>query len=321
MEHSAKSVRKKPVEDSADEPPVKAAPQRDALVRRRGFQHGYRLLMYVYLINACLVAFLVPAVCMIFFSRLLLLSASVFAPFEGGNNLQGNQLVACGLSALSLLVLIVFPVWHLISNDGILWHYIPSGLVGMIVGFGIPPNNLDEVCAALKWCEVAMGIATVGLTLYTLSVVPARSRMSPPLIASALVTALAAAALCYVRTGSMLTVEADVVPPQLRGALPDASLYVFGLFGTLVFLPAAILFELYWHTEYSTRQFIIRTGILMGVYLLVGCATLAVFVKGAGADFFDVPLALLPLACVNALAAAIPSALLLVDPQYSVTQD
>ncbi len=320
MEHKAKVVREKPVDDPAALP-VKAPSRRDALVRRRGFQQGYQLLTMVYLINACLVSCLIPAVCMIFFSRLLLLSTSVFAPFEGGNELQEGQLVECGLSALSLLVLIGFPVWHLMSNDGILWHYVPSALLGMTVGVALSPDYLDEVCAALQWCQFGFGIATVGLTVYTLSAVPARSRMSLPMIAAGLLTALSAMLLFCVRSGSMLSVQADAIPPQFRGALPDALLYVFGLAGTLVFIPGAILFELYRHTNFSTRQFIIRTGVMLGVYLLAGCATLGTFVHGAGSGFFDVPLALLPLGCINALAAAIPSALLLVNPQFTVSQD
>ena len=320
MESKAKGVRKKPV-DNAAAPRVKAATPREALVRRRGFQHGYQLLTMVYLINACLVCCLVPLVCMIFFSRLLLLSTSVFAPFEGGNALQEGQLVACGLSALSLLVLIGFPLWHLISNGGMLLHYGPSALLGMTIGFGLPPDYLDEVCAALQCCEFVLGIVTVGLMAYALSAVPAKSRMSLPLIAAGLLTVLSVLALCFVRSGSMLSVQADAIPPQFRGVLPDAPLYVVGLCGTLVLIPGAILFELYRHTDVSTRQFIIHTGVMFGVYLVVGIAALGTFVHGAGTGFFDVPLALLPLGCVNALAAAIPSVLLLVDPQFSVSQD
>lgn len=326
MEQTAKVGRKKSVNDTATQrikapQRVKAASRHQALVRRRGFQQGYQLLMVAYLINACLVCCLVPTVCTIFFSRLLLLSTSVFAPFEGGNELHEGQLVACGLSALCVLVLIGFPIWHLISNGGILWHYVPSALIGMTVGFGLSPGYLDEVCAALKWCEFGFGIATVGLTVYTLLAVPAQSRMSLPMIAAGLLTALSVMVLCVVRSGSMLSVQTDVIPPQFRGAFPDAPLYVLGLYGTLVFIPGTILFELYRHTDISSRQFIIRTGVLLGAYLLAGFATLGTFVHGAGAGFFDVPLALLPLACTNALAAAIPSSLSLLDPQYSVSQD
>lgn len=151
--------------------------------------------------------------------------------------------------------------------------------------------------------------------------VPTQSRMSLPMLAAGLLTALSVTALCCVRSGSMLSVQADAIPPQFRGALPDAPLYVFGLYGTLVFIPGAILFELYRHTDFSSRQFIIRTGVMLGIYLLAGFATVGIFVHGAGSGFFDVPLALLPLGCINALAAAIPSTLLLVDPQFSVSQD
>lgn len=320
MEQKAQVVPKQPEDNTADEP-VKAAPRGKALVRRQGFQRGFQLFTIVYLINACLVCCLIPAVFMIFFSRLLLLSTSVFIPFGGGNDLQEGQLVECGLSALSLLVLLGFPVWHLFSNDGILWHYIPSAIVGMIVGFGLSPDYLDEVCAVLQWCQFCFGIATVGITIYTLMAVPAQSRMSLPMIAAGLLTALSAISLSFVRTGSMLSVQADAVPPQLRGVLPDASLYVFGLAGTLILIPAAILFELYRHTDFSTRQFIIRTSVIAGMYVVAGIATLEAFIKGAGCGFFDVPLALVPLASINALAAAIPSALMLVDPQYTLSDD
>ncbi|MBS0202284.1 MAG: hypothetical protein JSS49_05235 [Planctomycetes bacterium] len=319
MEHTAKVVRIKP--DDAEVQQVKVSPRRTPLVCRRGFQQGFHRLMLVYLINSCLVCCLVPAVCVTFFSRLLLLSTSVFIPFASGDVLREGQLVECGLSALSLLVLIAFPVWHLISNGGILWHYVPSALVGMIFGFGLSPDYLDEVCVALQWCEVAFGTATVGITLYTMSKVPAQSRMSLPMIAAVALTVLSALALGFVRVGPMLTVQADSIPPQFRGALPDASLYVFGLYGTLMFIPVAILLELYWYVDFSSRQFIIRTGVLLGIYLLAGIASLGSFVQSAASGFFDVPLALLPLACISALAASIPSSLLLVDPQLSVTDD
>ncbi|MDB5343340.1 MAG: family transposase [Schlesneria sp.] len=320
MEQKAKAIRKKPADEVAAEV-VKTAPRREVLVRRRGFQHGFQLLTMAYLINACLVCTLFPAVCMIFFSRLLLLSTSVFAPFEGGNDLQEGQLVECGLSALILLVLVGFPVWHLFSNDGVTWHYIPSALVGVIAGFALSPDYLDEVIAAIQWCEFGFGIAAVGLTVYTLSAVPSRSRMSLPIIAAGLLTAASVMVLFSVRSGSMLSVQADAIPPQFRGGLPDAPLYIFGLYGTLVFIPVGMLFELYRHANLSTRQFINRSGVLLGIYLLAGLAAVGSFIHGAGSGFFDVPLALLPLACINALAAAIPSTLLLVDPQFSVTDD
>jgi hypothetical protein len=258
---------------------------------------------------------------MVFFSRLLLLSTSVFAPFEGGDVLQEGQLVACGLSALSLLVLIGFPVWHLVSSDGMLWHYVPSAILGMTVGFGLSPEYVDEVCAVLVWSEFLFGLATVGLTAYTLSAVPASSRLSVPMIAAGLLTAVSALMLCWVRTGTMLSVQADVIPPQFRGTLPDAPLLVVGLTGTLVFIPVAMLIELYRYVDYSSRQFIIRTGVLFGIYLLAGFAALGPFVHGAQLGFFDVPLALLPLGCINALAVTIPAILLLVDPRFSVSQD
>lgn len=302
-------------------PSGKAASRRDALVRRRGFQDGYQLLTIAYLVNSCVVCCLVPAACMVFFSRLLILSASVFIPFEGGNALREGQLVECGLSAFSVLVIIGFPFWHLISNGGVLRHYGASALVGMIAGFGLSPDYLDEVCGALKWFEFGFGLAAVGLMVHTLLAVPAQSRMSLPVIAAVLLTGLSAMTLCFVRTGSMLTVQASVIPPQFQGALPDAPLLVLGLSGTLVLIPVAILFELYQHSDYSSRQFIIRTGLFLGGYLLVGIATLGSFVHGAGTGFFDVPIALLPLGCVNALAASIPSAMFLLDPQYSVSQD
>ena len=119
----------------------------------------------------------------------------------------------------------------------------------------------------------------------------------------------------------MLTFQADAIPPQFHGAPPDAGLYVIGLYGILIFIPIAFLFELYRHTAYETRQFIIRSGALLGMYLVAGSATLNSFTHAAGSDFFDVPLALVPLACINALSAAIPSTLLMVDPQYSVSDD
>ncbi len=320
MELSANVIRKTPEDDPVAEP-LKRLPRREALARRRGFQQGYQLLMLVSMVNAGLVCCMIPAVCMIFFARLLLLSTSVFAPFEGGNDLQEGQLVECGLAALSLLVLIGFPVWHLKSNDAPMLHYIPSALVGMAIGFGLPPAYLDKVCAALQWCEFLFGIASVGLLIYLLSTVPARSRMSLPMVGAGLVTALSTLALLFVRTGSMLSVQADAIPPQLRGAVPDAPLYVLGLYGTLACIPAALLFELYRHTDYDTRQLIVRTGVIVGVYLVAGFATLDAFVHGAGTGFFDVPLALLPLGCVNALAAAIPAVLFLANPQYTLTED
>lgn len=320
MELSANVIRKTPEDDPVGEP-LKRLPRHEALARRRGFQTGYQLLMLVSMVNACLVCCMIPAVCMIFFARLLLLSTSVFAPFEGGNDLQEGQLVECGLSALCLLVLIGFPVWHLKSNDAPMLHYIPSALVGMAIGFGLSPAYLDKVCAALQWCEFLFGIASVGLLIYLLSTVPARSRMSLPMVGAGLVTALSTLALLFVRTGSMLSVQADAIPPQLRGAVPDAPLYVLGLYGTLACIPAALLFELYRHTDYDTRQLIVRTGVIAGVYLVAGFATLDAFVHGAGTGFFDVPLALLPLGCVNALAAAIPAVLFLANPQYTLTED
>jgi hypothetical protein len=320
MEQKAKAIRKKPVDEVAAEG-VKLTPRREVLVRRRGFQQGFQLLTMAYLINACLVCSLFPAMCMIFFSRLLLLSTSVFAPFEGGNDLQEGQLVECGLSALILLVLAGFPVWHLYSNDGVTWHYVPSALIGVIAGFALSPDYLDEVIAAIQWCEIGFGIAAVGLTAYTLSAVPARSRMSLPIIAATVLTAAAVMVLFSVRSGSMLSVQADAIPPQFRGGLPDAPLYVFGLYGTLVFIPVAMLFELYRHSTLSTRQFINRSAVLLGIYLVAGLAAVSSFVHGAGSGFFDVPIALLPLACINALAAAIPSTLLLVDPQFSVVEE
>lgn len=320
MELTANVIRKKPEDDAVGEP-LKRMPRRDPLVRRRGFQQGYQLLMVAYLINAGLVCCLVPAVCMIFFARLLLLSTSVFAPFEGGNDLQGGQLVECGLAALSLLVLIGFPIWHLKANDGPMLHYIPSALIGMAVGFGLPPTYLDEVFAALQWCEVIFGMTTAGLLVYTLSAVPARSRMSLPMITAGVLTALSVLALFGVHSGSMLTVQADTIPPQLRGASPDAPLYVLGLYGTLIFIPTAMLFEMYRRTDYETRHLIVRSGIIGSVYLVAGFATLDALVHGTGSGFFDVPLALLPLGCMNALAAAIPAVLFLANPRYTLTED
>lgn len=320
MELTANVIRKKP-EDEAGGEPLKRLPRREPVARRRGFQHGYQLLMLASMINACLVCCMIPAVCMIFFARLLLLSTSVFIPFEGGNDLQEGQLVACGVSALCLLVLIGFPVWHLKSNDGPMLHYIPSALAGMAIGFGLSPAYLNQVCAALKWCECAFGVTSVGLLIYLFCAIPARSRMSLPMLGAGLLTALSTITLFFVRSGSMLSVQADTIPPQLRAATPDAPLYVMGLYGTLALIPAALLFELYRHTDYNTRQLIVRTGVIVGVYMVAGIGALDAFVHGAGFGFFDVPLALLPLGCINSLAAAIPAVLFLANPQYTLTED
>lgn len=319
MKHKGVAIPKPPADEAA-ESDTKTTRRRGELVRRRGFQQGFGLLTMAYLVNSCLMSTLFPAVCMIFFSRLLLLSTSVFAPFGGGNDLQEGQLVACGVSALCLLVLAGFPVWHLYSNDGVLWHYVPSALVGMTVGFALPPEYLNQIFVAIQWCEITFGIVAVALTAYTLSAVPSRSRMSIPIIAAGLLTAVCVMVLFGIKAGSMLTFQADAIPPQFHGAPPDAGLYVIGLCGILICIPIAFLFELYRHTAYETRQFIIRSGTLLGMYLVAGSATLNSFTH-AGSDFFDVPLALVPLACINALSAAIPSTLLLVDPQYSVSDD
>ena len=48
------------------------------------------------------------------------------------------------IAGVAVLVLIGFPIWYLISNDSTLLYYVPSALLGMTIGFGLPPIDVSE---------------------------------------------------------------------------------------------------------------------------------------------------------------------------------
>jgi hypothetical protein len=317
MERNARTVEFESTESHVD---IYVPGPGARLVRTDEFAKSYRLLAFVYIINALICCFFSTSTMGMFVKRLLQLSASVFIPFEqGGELIEGELLLQCGMALVLVLGQFVLPIWWLVRQDCVIWHCLGATFFGLLVGMAMKPEWLWFGFEAIRITAVLSGLALSGLA-WQLSCYKHSDRVASRIRIAVAITALLSVGLTLVNMESIFKADMTGLSPTISGNGFHIAIFAICFFGVMVSIPFAVVSILYQETSEVVRTFMIQKVITVLIVGAAGGISAMCIAYPQTGNFLNVPMAILPIACVNILAIITPPVLWLLDPDSTLSR-
>lgn len=290
------------------------------LVRSLHFAKAYRAVAFVFIINAIVCCFFSTSTMGMFVKRLLKLSASVFIPFEQtGELIEGEPLLQCGLALGLVCGQFVLPIWWLVRQDCVIWHCLGATFLGLVLGMAMKPEWLwfgfEGIRAALVLSGLAVAVIAWGLAgSEHAEAISARIRIA------AAVTAVLSLAVLAIDMESIFVADLSELSPKIKGSGIDVIGFAVCFLGVMISIPLAICSIIYEESPEVIRTFMIGKVFTIIFLAGVGAISSLCLIYPQSANFLNVPMAVLPLACGSVLATITPPVLWLLDPEYSLAR-
>lgn len=286
-------------------------------VRTGQFDQSYNLIAFVYIVNALICCFFSTSTMGMFVKRLLTLSASVFIPFEQGATIEGEPLIQCGMALVLVLSQFVLPIWWLVRQDCVIWHCLGATFFGLIVGMAMKPEWLWFGFQGIRATTALSGLAICGIAWH-LSCAEHADRVAVRIRIAAVVTAFLSVGLAVVDMNSVFIADMTGLSPTVNGSGPHIALFAVCFFGVMVSIPFAVVSILYEEAAEVVRTFMVHKAITVFIVGVVGGSSAMCIAYPQSANFINVAMALLPLACANILAIITPPVLWILAPHSSL---
>jgi hypothetical protein len=318
MERNARTV-----EFERTESPVEVYVQGPGarLVRTEQFARSYRLIAFVFIINALICCFFSTSTMGMFVKRLLQLSASVFIPFEQtGELIEGEPLLQCGMALALVCGQFVLPIFWLVRQDCVIWHCLGATFLGLLLGMAMKPEWLWFGFECIRGTAALTGLAISAIT-WNLSCYEHSGRVATRIRIAAIITAVSSAVLMAVNMESVFVAEMTGLSPSISGNGFHIAVFAICFFGVMVSIPFSVVSILYQEASQVVRTFMIQKVITVLVLGTVGGISAMCIAYPQTVDFLNVPMAVLPIACANILAVITPPVLWLLDPDFSLSRN
>lgn len=290
------------------------------LVRTDQFAQSYRLIAFVYIINALICCFFTTSTMGMFVKRLLQLSAGVFIPFEqGGELIEGELLLQCGMALVLVCGQFVLPVWWLVRQDCVIWHCLGATFFGLLVGMAMKPEWLWFGFEAIRMTAVLSGLA-VSAFAWHLSCYKHSSRVASRIRIAVVITALLSIGLTSVNMKSVFIADMAGLSPTISGNGFHIAVFAICFFGVMVSIPFAVVSILYQEASEVVGTFMVQKIITVLLLGAVGGISAMCIAYPQPGNFLNVAMAILPIACANILAIITPPILWLLDPDSSLSR-
>lgn len=315
MERTARSVEIERTECSVD---IYIPGPAARFVRTTKFAQSYNLIAFVYMVNALVSCIFFTSTMGMFVKRLLQLSVSVFIPFgHGGEQIEGEPLMQCGLALVFVLGQFVLPIWWLVRQDCVIWHCLGGTFLGLFLGMAMKPEWLWVGFQGIRAAAVLSGFALSGLA-WQLSCHEHSDRVNGRLRVAAVMTAFFAIGMTTVDMKSLFVADMTGLSPTVSGNGLQIAVFASCFFGMMVSIPFSVVSILYQEASEIVQTFMVHKAISVFVVGVVGGASAMCIAYPQSANFINVAMALLPLACANILAIITPPVLWILAPHSSL---
>jgi hypothetical protein len=288
------------------------------LVRTDQFAQSYSLIAFVYIINALICCFFSTSTMGMFVKRLLQLSASVFIPFEqGGELIEGELLLQCGMALVLVLAQFVLPIWWLVRQDCVIWHCLGATFFGLLLGMAMKPEWLWFGFQGIRATAFLSGLALCGFAWH-LSCYEHSNRVATRIRIAVVITAVLSVGLNSVDMNRIFIADMTGLSPTISGNGFPIAVFAICFFGVMVSIPFAVVSILYQEASEVVRTFMVHKVITVLLVGAVGGISAMCIAYPQTGNFINVPMALLPIACANILAIITPPVLWLLAPHSSL---
>ncbi len=290
------------------------------LVRTAQFAESYRLIAFVYIVNALICGLASTSTIGMFVKRLFQLSAGVFIPFEqGGELIEGKPLIRCGMALVLVCGQFVIPIWWLSRQDCVIWHCSAATFFGLLVGMAMKPEWLWFGFEAIRMSAGLSGLA-VSAIAWHLSCFKHSDRVALRIRLPVVLTVFFSVLLTLVDMDSVFIADMAGLSPTIRGSGRHICLFAICFFGMMVSIPAVVLSLLYEESANVVRTFMMQKAVTVLIIGAVGGTSVMCIALPQAGNFLNVPMALLPIGCLNILAIITPPVLWLLDPRSSLSR-
>ena len=289
-------------------------------VRTRQFDRSYNLIAFVFIVNALICCLFSTSTMGMFAKRLLKLSASVFIPFEQTTLIEGEPLMQCGMALAFILGQFVLPIWWLVRQDCVIWHCLGATFFGLLLGVGMKPEWLWFGFEGIRATAALSGLA-ICVIAWHLSCCPNAERVAARIRIAAVITAVLSAGLTLVDMKSIFVADMTELSPTVSGNGPHLAVFAICFFGVMVMIPFAVVSILYEESAEVVRTYMLHKAITVVMVGVVGGGAAMCIAYPQSANFINVAMALLPIACANILAIITPPVLWILAPHSSLPRE
>ena len=289
-------------------------------VRTSQFDWSYNLIAFVFIVNALICCLFSTSTMGMFAKRFLKLSASVFIPFEQTTLIEGEPLMQCGMALVLILGQFILPIWWLVRQDCVIWHGLGATFFGLLLGAAMKPEWLWFGFEGIRATAALSGLAICGIAWH-LSCCQHAERVAARIRIAAVITALLSAGITLVDMKSIFIVDLTELSPTVNGSGPHLAVFAICFFGVMVMIPFAVVSILYDESAEVVRTYMFHTAITVIMVGVVGGGAAMCIAYPQSANFINVAMALLPLACANILAIITPPVLWILAPHSSLPRE
>lgn len=268
----------------------------------------------ILVVQALVVLTVTNALFAMFLRRMGGLCLSTFIPFGSTpEELKQEALLLAGFATILVGLLMAFPLWHLLRTDSLRWHTIATLVVGFLLGMQIKPDAVPPLLGVTRFVLVVGGIAMATICVWLMAS-SANAKISMALLVPLAITILCIGGFVLSDVRQMFEIDIAGLPPNIAGRLPHTGMFLLCLYAASLAFPAFCYFALSGEVSDAVKQFLDAHLILAVGTGIVMLASAWCLFQPRPDQFMSIPLALIPIAAVNAVVSMVPPAVWMTHP-------